>query len=924
MSHKTKNDIIAYIAVFTMIFNVCIPYINATNDTFTQADWSSGASVNVPNNTTNQTGWNEYGTSDANITTSTDLQLNNIEQTAHINFNTEADYAQEDAVNGTDFIAGKVSLRGSGFSATGGNISTVGSDTVHTFTSSGTFSVQGAGGDVRVLVVGAGGAAGGAVSGVRWNGGGGGGAVIEDMTYSTSGDITVTVGAGGVRLGNSGGSSQFGTIIANGGGGGYVTGNGGYSGNGNRGHTTSSFYGGGGGGAGGTGAWQSGGAGIYSDISGTNYSYGNGGYGGAESSIVHGAANSGHGGRGGGGGNGGSGVVIVRYSGTLTYPTTPYYTTTNTNSQINTSTWGAINSVDTTQTTPANTNITYLVSFDNKNTWKYYNGSSWQDSTLTNIDTNGMDKTTLENLTVNEWSQVFTEGTIDFAANLSSTDNTVTPELDNIQINYTTPQTQTLTSNTFDTEDTVNAIESLTWSETLASNTDVQLQIRTSPDNSTWTDWCGPDNNTIDTCDTNTYFTDPTGNETIDDIHSDGANDRYIQYKAYLETTDGQNTPILDDITFTYTSLTEITVEDPDTTKVGNIVTKSYVSTTGTATNTTDATTNLELKLQRNNHHATFPQNTIITERSNQNFNFQNFTLEEVDVQSEQRDSRGAVRIGIPGEKLDFSEDITLTIFVGHAYNDLTMDVLYQEEGESTWNTHTTCTITNGNCTFTTDHATIYTINGVLQSTGDAPININTEVKDTLTLDCYDTAGSTGDYDVSIGTATDPGKVTAGTPATGQSTCIVTTNDDQGYYLTIIDDNAVASAVLTHDDPNTATTYEISDLTQFPTTQNWSAPTTKGLGFSVINFPDTNLTNNTLDGIWTETGTCPEGAAADTNDYAGVPDTQQTIAAVTQYEANQTTTNICYKVDVPASQASGQYEGSVTYTATSDASSYLN
>ena len=60
------------------------------------------------------------------------------------------------------------------------------------------------------------------------------------------------------------------------------------------------------------------------------------------------------------------------------------------------------------------------------------------------------------------------------------------------------------------------------------------------------------------------------------------------------------------------------------------------------------------------------------------------------------------------------------------------------------------------------------------------------------------------------------------------------------------------------------------------------------------------------------------------NNCVGISDTAEMILTVTQYEASQTITNICYKVDVLPSQQSGQYIGSVTYTATSDASSYLN
>ena len=362
----------------------------------------------------------------------------------------------------------------------------------------------------------------------------------------------------------------------------------------------------------------------------------------------------------------------------------------------------------------------------------------------------------------------------------------------------------------------------------------------------------------------------------------------------------------------------DVILTDPEPSDITGAITNGDITVdNGTSSATTQVTMQSDVTFNSTNASALFPSNTVITETLGGSFNMENFTISDATVDN----GIAAFELGIPGTNLSFSQDVTITLGVGTEYNGQTLSVYSQSAGQTDWTTHGTCTISEGNCTFTTNHATTFVVGG---NPAAEPIDLNVEVRDTLTLDCYDTAGTTGDYDVSIGTTTDPGKVTAGIPAVGQSTCTVTTNDDQGYYLTIIDDNAAASAVLTHDDPNTSTTYEISDLTQFPTTTNWSAPTTKGLGFSVINFPDTNLTNNTLDGIWTETGTCPEGAAADTNDYAGVPDTAQTIAAVTQYEANQTTTNICYKVDVPASQASGQYTGSVTYTATSDASSYLN
>jgi uncharacterized delta-60 repeat protein len=378
-------------------------------------------------------------------------------------------------------------------------------------------------------------------------------------------------------------------------------------------------------------------------------------------------------------------------------------------------------------------------------------------------------------------------------------------------------------------------------------------------------------------------------------------------------------------------SLSDIIIPDPTPAQINSRVSEGYMSITdGTINNTTSTQTNVNVTYRTKDVDALFPTGTVVTEASSNAYNFENFTIQNITntTKSEQPASRVAFRLGIEGTNLTFSQPITITTFIGEAFNNQTLDILYQNEGETTWNTQGTCTVENGQCTFTTDHATIYTINGTLQSTGDAPMNINTEVVDTLTLDCYDTTNGSGNYDVLLGTVSNPGYVTAGTPAVGTSTCDVTTNDDQGYYLTVEDDNGISSTVLTHTDPNTGTIYEIQDLTEYteitPNTINWNAPTTKGLGFSVITFPDTTPSNNTLGTTWTNTHQCPEGTTPDSNDYAGIPDTPETIAAVPQYTANQTTTTICYKVDVPTSQPSGTYTGSVTYTATSDASSYVN
>ncbi|HEX3365601.1 Ig-like domain-containing protein [Phenylobacterium sp.] len=222
---------------------------------------------------------------------------------------------------------------------------------------------------VEYLVVGGGGG-GGNVEG----GGGGAGGLLQGVTPTGVGSLTVTVGSGGAggAPGANGGSSSLGSLIAAGGGGGgyasgaYLAQNGGSGGgggglvamSGGSGTSGQGFKGGdsvsheaaGGGGAGAPGqasptgsAAGAGGAGVNSSISGSlaNYAAGGGGGGysnGDDVNILAGAAGgtsggaggywsdagqsapSNLGGGGGGalsttGGSGGSGVVILRYRG---------------------------------------------------------------------------------------------------------------------------------------------------------------------------------------------------------------------------------------------------------------------------------------------------------------------------------------------------------------------------------------------------------------------------------------------------------------------------------------------------------------------------------------------------------------------------------------------------------------------------------
>jgi len=234
-------------------------------------------------------------------------------------------------------VRGRVGTAGSDvvtFTATGGTITTSGSNEIHTFNSSSTFTVTGSG-NVSYLVVGGGG--GGAA------GGGGAGGMLTGTLAVTAQAYSITVGAGGTggssdrNPGTNGGDSVFSSVTATGGGrgaqGGAVNGSNGGSGGGagwctacaNSGGTGTAGQGnnggtnggdntptgfdptGGGGGAGAvggngnftTGPSGNGGAGTASSISGSSVTYAGGGGGGGSRDATAGSGGSGGGGAGG-------------------------------------------------------------------------------------------------------------------------------------------------------------------------------------------------------------------------------------------------------------------------------------------------------------------------------------------------------------------------------------------------------------------------------------------------------------------------------------------------------------------------------------------------------------------------------------------------------------------------------------------------
>ncbi|HOW60902.1 MAG TPA: hypothetical protein P5548_04360 [Candidatus Moranbacteria bacterium] len=167
-------------------------------------------------------------------------------------------------------------------------------------------------------------------------------------------------------------------------------------------------------------------------------------------------------------------------------------------------------------------------------------------------------------------------------------------------------------------------------------------------------------------------------------------------------------------------------------------------------------------------------------------------------------------------------------------------------------------------------------------------------VSDTCEVDLTAYVGENIDLACSV-TSVDLGTVVPGTPVVGSSSCTVTTNADLGYDLLVRQDTP-----LTDNESNTIAAYAGTIGT--PT-----AWTGTGLGFSVY------ASTATKDAKWGSASTCTTGAA---NNYAGFPGTSAIIMDHDSYSATATTTDICYKLDVPSTQESGAYAGQVTYTAT--------
>ncbi len=143
---------------------------------------------------------------------------------------------------------------------------------------------------------------------------------------------------------------------------------------------------------------------------------------------------------------------------------------------------------------------------------------------------------------ISQASAVMMGAMISFKASFSTT------------ITYSGTYTQAdLTSSAFNSGDAGNLVAKVAWTATNTSGSQtVKLQIRTSTDGNTWSNWCGM-SDTGSSCTGNNYFTSTDNGvnlATTNPIRS-GNDDQWFQYKITLNST-GLTSPAVSNVTITY------------------------------------------------------------------------------------------------------------------------------------------------------------------------------------------------------------------------------------------------------------------------------------------------------------------------------------------------------------------------------------
>lgn len=158
-------------------------------------------------------------------------------------------------------------------------------------------------------------------------------------------------------------------------------------------------------------------------------------------------------------------------------------------------------------------------------------------------------------------------------------------------------------------------------------------------------------------------------------------------------------------------------------------------------------------------------------------------------------------------------------------------------------------------------------------------------------------------FSITSGSAVDFDTLSPGTPAKGPATgtvCSVTTNAANGYTIAVSDGVAGTDSALLHTDTTTRIT-DYAGTIETPT--SWTGT---GLGITLFS-ADTNKE------VKWGTGTTYD----DTNNkYAGIPQAATVAHTVTGFVNGADTSSWAFQLDTPNDQKTGDYAGTMTFTAT--------
>lgn len=189
--------------------------------------------------------------------------------------------------------------------------------------------------------------------------------------------------------------------------------------------------------------------------------------------------------------------------------------------------------------------IYYQLSDDDGVTWYWWNGATWSEA----VGTTDYNIATVINTNIPTFSIVNEK--IMFKAFLESNGSQFV-QLDSVSIGYsggfgggggTYQASGDMLSSAFNMGSAV-VLQAIEWNETIPANTDLQIQVRTAPDNAgvpgIWTNWYGASGS-------GTYFTEPAGTLVSTVLNGN----QWLQYRVEM-TSDGNDTPVLTEVRINY------------------------------------------------------------------------------------------------------------------------------------------------------------------------------------------------------------------------------------------------------------------------------------------------------------------------------------------------------------------------------------